>query len=65
MLRGERQVRELQRSLLQREVVQRVTRGDDELFRLYDWRVPLVLVDDVVVAEGKIEKETLKRLLLG
>ena len=39
--------------------------ADDELFRLYDWRVPFVLVDDVVVAEGKIEKETLKRLLLG
>jgi predicted thioredoxin/glutaredoxin len=39
--------------------------ADDELFRLYDWRVPVVLVDGVVAAEGKIEKATLKRLLLG
>ena len=39
--------------------------ADDELFRLYDWRVPVVLVDGVVAAEGKIEKETLRRLLLG
>ena len=39
--------------------------ADDELFRLYDWRVPVVLVDGVVAAEGKIEKATLKALLLG
>ena len=39
--------------------------ADDELFRLYDWRVPVILVDDVVIAEGKIEKEVLRRLLLG
>lgn len=39
--------------------------ADDELFRLYDWRVPVVLLDGVVVAEGKIDKETLRRLLLG
>ena len=39
--------------------------ADDELFRLYDWRVPVVLVDGVVAAEGKIEKATLKGLLLG
>ena len=39
--------------------------ADDELFRLYDWRVPVVLVDGVVAAEGKIEKETLRRLVLG
>lgn len=39
--------------------------ADDELFRLYDWRVPVVLVDGVVVAEGKIRKATLARLLLG
>ena len=39
--------------------------ADEELFRVYDWRVPVVLVDGVVVAEGKIEKETLRRLLLG
>jgi predicted thioredoxin/glutaredoxin len=38
---------------------------DAELFRLYDWRVPVVLVDGGVVAEGKIDKEVLGRLLLG
>jgi predicted thioredoxin/glutaredoxin len=39
--------------------------ADEELFRLYDWRVPVVLVDGVVAAEGKIDKGTLKRLILG
>jgi predicted thioredoxin/glutaredoxin len=39
--------------------------ANDELFRLYDWRVPVVLVDGVVVAEGKIEKAVLRRLFLG
>ena len=39
--------------------------ADEELFRIYDWRVPVVLVDGVVVAEGKVEKERLRRLLLG
>jgi predicted thioredoxin/glutaredoxin len=39
--------------------------ADEELFRLYDWRVPVVLVDGVVAAEGKIEKAALERLLLG
>jgi predicted thioredoxin/glutaredoxin len=39
--------------------------ADEELFRLYDWRVPVVLVDGLVAAEGKIEKAALERLLLG
>jgi predicted thioredoxin/glutaredoxin len=39
--------------------------ADGELFRVYDWRVPVVLVDGVVVAEGKIEREALKPLLVG
>ena len=39
--------------------------ADDELFRLYDWRVPVLLIDGVAAAEGKIGRETLKRLLLG
>lgn len=30
--------------------------ADDRLFSLYDWRVPVVLVDDAVVAEGKITR---------
>ena len=39
--------------------------ADDELFRLYDWRVPVVLVDGVAAAEGKIDRDTVRRLLLG
>jgi predicted thioredoxin/glutaredoxin len=34
--------------------------ADDELFRLYDWRVPVVLVDGAVVAEGKVTSEGLR-----
>ena len=37
--------------------------ADDELHRLYDWRVPVVLVDDRVVAEGKIDREKLLKAL--
>ena len=33
--------------------------ADDELHRLYDFRVPVVLVDDKVVAEGKITRQRL------
>ena len=29
--------------------------ADDELHRLYDFRVPVVLLDDAVIAEGRIE----------
>ncbi|TMD15910.1 MAG: glutaredoxin family protein [Chloroflexi bacterium] len=35
--------------------------ADDRLHDLYDWRVPVVLVDDRVVAEGKIRLEQLER----
>ena len=37
--------------------------ADDELHRLYDFRVPVVLVDDRIVAEGKIDRETLDKTL--
>jgi predicted thioredoxin/glutaredoxin len=37
--------------------------ADDELFRLYDWRVPVVLLDGVVVAEGKITRNHLEEAL--
>ena len=37
--------------------------GDNELFELYDWRVPVVLVDDRVVAEGRIDREVLRKAL--
>jgi len=37
--------------------------ADEELFRLYDWRVPVILVDGGAVAEGKIEAAGLQRAL--
>jgi predicted thioredoxin/glutaredoxin len=37
--------------------------ADDELFRLYDWRVPVVLADGVIVAEGHIVRNRLERAL--
>jgi glutaredoxin len=33
--------------------------ADDELHRLYDFRVPCVLIDGAVVAEGRITREQL------
>jgi glutaredoxin len=33
--------------------------ADDELHRSYDFRVPVVLVDDRVVAEGRVTREQL------
>ncbi len=32
---------------------------DDRLFQLYDWRVPVVLIDGVPVAEGRITRDQL------
>jgi predicted thioredoxin/glutaredoxin len=37
--------------------------ADDELHDLYDWRVPVVLVDGRVIAEGRIDPESLRRAL--
>ena len=37
--------------------------ADDDLHRLYDWRVPVVLVDGRIAAEGRIEREHLERAL--
>jgi glutaredoxin len=33
--------------------------GDDDLHRLYDFRVPVVLIDGAVVAEGRVAREQL------
>jgi hypothetical protein len=33
--------------------------ADDRLHDLYDWRVPVVLLNDRVVAEGKLTREQL------
>jgi predicted thioredoxin/glutaredoxin len=37
--------------------------ADDELHRLYDFRVPVVLVDGAVVAEGRIRRDSLEAAL--
>jgi len=37
--------------------------ADDELHRIYDFRVPVVLVDGAVVAEGRITRESLEAAL--
>jgi len=37
--------------------------ADEELFRIYDWRVPVVLIDGAVVAEGKLKKDVLQQAL--
>ena len=39
--------------------------ADDSLHALYDWRVPVVLVDNHVVAEGRISAEALRNALDG
>jgi glutaredoxin len=35
--------------------------ADDRLHDLYDWRVPVVLLDGRVIAEGRITAETLAK----
>jgi predicted thioredoxin/glutaredoxin len=37
--------------------------ADEELFALYDWRVPVVTADGRVVAEGRIDQEVLRKAL--
>jgi glutaredoxin len=44
------------------EVNLRDVDSDPELFRLYDFRVPVVLLDGKVVAEGRIDSSVLSRL---
>ena len=34
--------------------------SDQRLFELYDWRVPVVLVDGAIAAEGKIGRQALE-----
>lgn len=45
------------------EPVLRDVDSDEELFRLYDWRVPVVLVEGRVVAEGRIGAAEVRRAL--
>jgi glutaredoxin len=37
--------------------------SEDRLHELYDWRVPVVLLDDRIIAEGKITREQLAKAL--
>ncbi|HYR48904.1 MAG TPA: glutaredoxin family protein [Candidatus Eisenbacteria bacterium] len=37
--------------------------SDEQLHSQYDWRVPVVLVDGRVVAEGRIDHKALSRAL--
>jgi glutaredoxin len=39
--------------------------SDDELHRLYDFRVPVVLLDGAVIAEGKVTSDQLRAAGLG
>ena len=42
---------------------QRDVDDDPELLRLYDFRVPVVLVGDRVIGEGRLERDQLERAL--
>ena len=37
--------------------------GDDRLHDLFDWRVPVLLVDERVAAEGRITREQLEKVV--
>ena len=37
--------------------------SDDQLHALYDWRVPVVMVDGRVVAEGRIDPNMVRNAL--
>jgi glutaredoxin len=37
--------------------------ADDRLHDLYDWRVPVLLLEDRVIAEGRITRDQLQKAL--
>jgi glutaredoxin len=37
--------------------------ADEHLFELYDWRVPVVLVGGHVAAEGRIDRDGMRKAL--
>lgn len=37
--------------------------SDDRLHALYDWRVPVVLIDGRVIAEGRVDVVLLRKVL--
>jgi glutaredoxin len=46
------------------EPEQRDVDADDELHAMFDWRVPVVMVGGQVVAEGRIDRDGLRKSLL-
>ena len=47
------------------EVEQRDVDADQQLHERYDWRVPVILVDGEVVAEGKVDAHAVHARILG
>ena len=45
------------------EVIERDVDSDPELLRLYDFRVPVVLTDGRILAEGRIDALQIARLV--
>lgn len=39
--------------------------ADDAAHALYDWRVPVVLIDGHIVAEGRVSADALRKALQG
>jgi glutaredoxin len=37
--------------------------ADDRLYDLYDWRVPVILLNDRVIAEGNMTRDQLEKAL--
>jgi glutaredoxin len=37
--------------------------SDDRLHDLYDWRVPVILLDDRIIAEGSVNRDQLRKAL--
>ena len=38
--------------------------ADERLYKLYDWRVPVLLVDGQVASEGRLDRDRLRKALL-
>lgn len=39
--------------------------ADDALYELYDWRVPVLLLNGQVIAEGRLDRDSLRKALEG
>ena len=47
------------------EPEQRDVDADEQLHQRYEWRVPVVLLDGEVVAEGKVDAQVVRARLTG